>query len=602
MSSHRLRRLAAVLALLAVLLAGLGTYAVTSDTGRAWLSDLRHGRALSQLPGVTRQANLRVAMADGVHLATDVYLPTTTTQPVPTLLIRLPYGKTRYPEARHWIRLFAPQGYAVVVQDMRGRHRSEGVFTPWAHARTDGAATLDWITAQPWSDGQVGTIGCSALGESQILLAAEGHPAHKAMIPIGAGGALGTAGGLHQPFGLHDGGIPNLAAGFGWFLRYGGKTPSDMAGPSGIDFGQALRSLPVRGMVARARTGPTDFDRLLDSLENPTDIRAMGYITATDRLAVPSMVIDDWYDPSLNATLQLARMMDQTDALRHLVITPGLHCSLGRAVRDGAVGDITLDPAQAVDTDHLVLAFMDHMLRDGPPPELPKVQVYEMQSNRWRQEGAWPPEGARTMRYVLHEETLQRDPPQTGWQQSWTSDPADPVPSIGGAICCTGDPATRAGPLDLQPHAARGDLLRFTSPPLAQPLPLAGPGRIEVTLAADRPDADLIVHLLDVFPDGRAIPIQTGALRLRYRNGFDQSAPLPTGQPVRVRVNLRDIAYHVAAGHRLRLTFAGSDFPRLARNPGVASDPNRAEQLSPVQITVSATPEAPAVLTLSVSP
>ena len=173
---------------------------------------------------------LRAQKAEWDHdrAVSDVYLPAGAEGPLPAILMRLPYGKTRFGEVRKWMRTFLPEGYAVVVQDMRGRYASEGVWAPYPDEARDGAATLDWITAQGWSDGKVGTIGCSALGETQLMLATERHPAHRAMIPMGAGGAIGTLDDAYGFFGFFEGGILNLASGFGWFVAAGGKTPDRM--------------------------------------------------------------------------------------------------------------------------------------------------------------------------------------------------------------------------------------------------------------------------------------------------------------------------------------------------------------------------------------
>ncbi|MFT7596280.1 MAG: putative acyl esterase [Paracoccaceae bacterium] len=173
--------------------------------GRDWLRDIKaHLSFLRYQHNIqgNLQSSIMIPMPDGPRLATDIYLPDQPDTRLATILICPLYGKRRYNEVRHWLDLFLPHGFAVVVQDMRGRWGSEGVFAPYPNAAGDGSATLDWIVDQGSSNGRVGTIGCSALGESQILLAASGHPAHHAMIPIGAGGAIGRANGDFGYFGF----------------------------------------------------------------------------------------------------------------------------------------------------------------------------------------------------------------------------------------------------------------------------------------------------------------------------------------------------------------------------------------------------------------
>lgn len=584
---------------LLVLLIGLGVagvWLISTASGRDLIHEMRYARFVSGLDGVERRADIGIAMPDGVQLATDVYLPRDRAGPVPAILIRLPYGKTRYWEARHWITLFAQQGYGVVVQDMRGRYKSGGVFAPWPNAAPDGAATLDWIVAQDWSDGGVGTIGCSALGESQIVLAARGHPALKAIVPIGAGGAIGSAGGLYQYFGTFDGGIPTLASLFGWFVNHGGKTGAAMQGPDTIDYGIALRSLPVRATVSRLRSDPTDYEWLLDNFENAPAMAATGYVSGDDRFTVPALLVDGWYDPNVNATLQLAAQMARDGALEHVAIGPGTHCDFGQAFAAGAVGDVPVDPSAAPAMDALYLAFMDHHLRAGPAPDWPRYRAYMLGGDRWISTEDWPPRDAVAQQMFLDGARLNDMPSVTASKRAFRSDPLDPVPTIGGAICCTGNPDLRTGPLDQRPIETRGDLLIWDSEAVVDQLRLTGPVRARLFVSADVADTDLVVRLTDVAPSGASVTIQEGALRLRYRDGVAQPALMQPGQVYEVQVNLRDIAWLLRPGHRLRLHVAGTSFPRLARNPNTGGDPNRDTRMVPARITVWSGPERPSRL------
>lgn len=594
-----MRVLIAALVVLAVLAAlGLWQRDRVEAMLRAWKADWEHGRAVAAM-GAERLDTAMVPMPDGVRLATDVYLPEGAEGPLPAILMRLPYGKTRFGEVRKWMRTFVPEGYAVVVQDMRGRYDSEGVWAPYPDEAGDGAATLDWIAGQDWSDGRVGTIGCSALGETQLMLATQRHPAHRAMIPMGAGGAIGTLDGAYGFFGFFEGGILNLASGFGWFVAAGGKTPDRMGKPP-VDYAQGLATLPVRGAVARFRDDPTDYTAMLDHFDDPAYWAQSGFIEAADRFATPFLIVDNWYDGA-RESLQLARHMRETGATGTALILPGLHCDLGGAFAAGAVGDMAVDPAQGQDFDALFLGFMDHHLKGAPAPDLPPVRYYLMGEDRWMDADQWPPAGARTRTLYLDGATLAEAPGAAGaWR--FTSDPADPVPTIGGTICCTGDPDQRAGPLDQRPIEGRADLLVLTGPELAAPLRIVGPMRAHLTVSADVPDADLVVRLTDVAPDGTSLMIQESALRLRYRDGFDAPKLMVPGQTYAVTVDLRDIAYTVPAGHRLRLHVAGSSFPRLARNMQSGGNPYAEATPHPAEITVHTGPEARSRLELSILP
>lgn len=164
---------------------------------------------------------IRIRMVDGAELASTLYLPRNSSKKLATILVQQPYNRLEHGEGIYAGDFFARNGYAVMIQDIRGKFASQGEFMPHQSGVSDGAATLDWIVQQPWSNGRVGTFGCSGLGELQFTLSKAKHPAHRAMIPLGAGGAVGSAGGNYSYFGLFEGGVFQLASGFGWFLENG---------------------------------------------------------------------------------------------------------------------------------------------------------------------------------------------------------------------------------------------------------------------------------------------------------------------------------------------------------------------------------------------
>ncbi len=586
----------AVVALMAV--------AVLTDTGRDHLrgikAELRYRLAVVRMHGVRWPRETMVPMPDGTRLATDVYLPAIRVGPVPTVLIRLPYGKRRFGEVRDWVSLLVPRGYAVVAQDMRGRWRSEGVFAPWPNAASDGTATLDWIAAQDWSDGAVGTAGCSALGESQVILAAATHPAHRAMVPMGAGGAIGTAAGSYGFFGLFEGGIPTLATALGWFATAGGKTPDQMRSAP-VDHATALLTLPLRDLVARVRTDPTDFEWLLDGFEDAAFHTTSGYVQDTDRFATPALIVDTWYDAGVSATLALSRQMQGGAPEQHVLIGPGTHCDMTGPFKAGHVGDVPVAPDAMQPFQELYAAFLDHHLKGAPLPDLPRYRVFALGADRWLDLDAWPPRQAELRQWALSQDTLvQADPDPT--ERGFVSDPTDPVPTLGGAFCCTGDPDLKAGPVDQSPIEARADVLAFTSPAMDADMLLAGSISTTLQVSADVLDTDIVARLTDVGPDGRSILIQEGALRLRYRNGFDQPELLVPDEVVPVTISLRDIAWQVPAGHRLRLLVSGSSFPRLARNMNTGGVTQDESVPRPARITVHSTASQPSVLRVHVLP
>lgn len=575
--------------------------------GREQLRDvkryLKFQRFVQQIDGSLDQSNTMIKMPDGVQLATDVYLPSHPAVDLPTILVRLPYGKRRYYEARHWVDLFVSNGFAVVVQDMRGRWRSEGIFAPYPNAIGDGSATLGWIEDQSWSNGRVGTIGCSALGESQIILATAKHPAHRAMIPIGAGGAIGTARGNYGFFGFFEGGIPALASAAGWFVGYGGKTSDDMGSPR-VDPSSVIMTLPLRDAIASVRSTPTDFETMLDRFGTSGGFDDWGYISDDDRFDVPTLLVDTWYDQSVQSTLDMANLIAETSPSVQTIIAPGTHCQPEKAFYSGHLGDLPIDGTERKELDDVYVAFMAHHLGDAPSPELAAFNTYILGEDRWLESTKWPPEGAVKSVWTLSGDRLLT-PRQTGGPASsrvFNSDPKNPVPTLGGAACCTGDPTMRNGPLYQNPIEERQDILLFTSDPISEPMRVAGPVTAKVFVSTDVPDSDLVLRLTDVDPEGRSLLVQEGALRLRYRDGFANATLMEPGQVYEATVRMRDIAWLLKPGHKLRLHIAGSSFPRLSLNMNGGGDPHLEDEPNIAQITVHMSAETPSILTLFTLP
>jgi uncharacterized protein len=532
--------------------------------------------------GFSTERNVMVRMPDGVHLATNLHLPRSGTAPYPTVLLRLPYNKDEYGEARGAVGGFAEHGYAVVVQDVRGKFASQGVFTASRLEAEDGSATLDWIAKQPWSNGRIGTFGCSALGEAQILLARMRNPHHTALIASGAGGAIGSAAGRYTYFGQYEGGIFQLASGFGWFLHNGGKRP-DIVPPPPVDVATAIWDLPSGGLVRRYRADPTDFDDFISRPLTDPYWRTLGYVADEDRFATPALIVNTWQDQTVAESLVLSEVMKRsatTPAARqhhHVIIGPGNHCQYfpsGQAVR---VGELTLGPNAGASSWDAYLAWFDYWLKgQGALPNLPAYRFYVMGEDRWLDSPSWPPPGVRYQSWFLAGDgpantaqgagRLARMAPVTDGEDVFIYDPMHPVRTRGGPICCTGNPNEIQGPADQREVEQRNDVLVYTSAPLAEPLRIVGPLRVELYVSSSAKDTDFMVKLVDVWPDGRAFNVQEGALRMRYRDGYGQPALMSPGTVYKATIDLRAIAQYLPAGHRLRLQVTSSNFPRLERN------------------------------------
>lgn len=594
----------------------------------AWLPGLRGALverlpprlriALASLPhGVAVDHDVRIAAADGVRLATSVYLPRGVAGPLPTILIRMPYHRLHYGEG-YWNAIdFARHGYAAVVQDLRGTGDSEGTLLPWRDAAEDGAATLDWITRQSWSNGKVGTFGCSALGETQYVLARLNHPAHRAMTPSGAGGGIGSALGQYGYFGLFEGGVFQLASGFGWFVDKGTYDPK--APPArAYDRATHLRELPLATLVEKVRPAPNGYaDLLATPLAHPRWAE-WGYWSDADRTSVPALAINTWGDQTLGGTLALAEVWRRQGVPQTVVIAPGNHCGHRASAVAPRFGQLSVTGA-AHPWDDWTLRWFDRWLKDKAEATAgwPAYRYFMLVENRWHSADRWPPTEAQALRWYLGsghgangragDGTLTPGdaPPvasaAAAAADTYRYDPNDPVPSRGGPLCCTGDPNATAGPADQADVEARPDVLVYTSEPLTQDLRIAGPLVAHLAFSSDAPDTDVVARLVHVRPDGLATNIQEGALRLRYRESFTVPRLLREGEVVRANVDMRAIAYMVPRGHRLRLQVTSSSFPRLERNLNTGA-PNNAEETRMRVATnrVHHTPEQPSWVELQV--
>jgi putative CocE/NonD family hydrolase len=532
--------------------------------------------------GYSTNHAVRVQMPDGVTLAASLYLPRSAGQKLATIYVRHTYDRLQYGEGLQAAEFFASHGYAVFVQDVRGKFGSGGAFIPYEHGTSDGASTLDWIVQQPWSNGRVGTWGCSALGELQFALARARHPAHAAMVPLGAGGAMGSAMGRYAYFGLFEGGVFQLASGAGWFAENGAKHPQDFRNRKVRAF-EVLSTLPVADIVQRISPGPNAFDDFISRPLTDRFWQSLDFIADHDVLSTPAFVLNNWGDQTVGEALALAEFTRRTSpsqvaAQQRVVIGPGAHCDHAEEKdRTVSFGDLTFENAGFPYFDHY-LAWFDHHLRatgDGLAALAPYT-FYMMGEGQWLSAATWPPEEAREERWFLSSDgrantangggRLETAPAANDAYDEFRYDPLNPVPSKGGGICCTGNPATRQGHVDQREVEQRADVLVYTTPVLDQPLRIAGPLHARLVVSSSAKDTDFVARLVDVWPDGRAFNIQEGALRARYRNGIDQPALLTPDEPVGIAIDMRATAYTVPKGHRLRLHVTSSSFPRLERN------------------------------------
>lgn len=524
---------------------------------------------------VKLQENLRIPMRDGVRLSTDLHTPVATTQRLPAILIRTPYGKAPERAAESAARMFAAQGYAVAVQEMRGTFESEGVFQLGAGDVTDADDTIKWIVAQPWSSKRVGMYGCSLPGATQVKAAQSLNKNLVAILPQATSTASGSLDDRYAHV-FWKGGALEMES-ITWMHDWGSKLPV-RAAPSQVNWNEVLRTLPLLTMDTRAGSPPTDWRDSLNHLPADPWWNQLDYLSDRSQVDVPALFINSWYDHGVAGTFEqfnLFRHHSRSARARDnqfVIISPTTHCgSETLTTQNTIIGDRPLGDAR-FDFYGVYLKWFDHWLRGSGKGQfkMPRVQYFVMGLGRWKTAEQWPPAGVQLTKFYLR---------GNGRANSRVGDGVLSVQTPGGsepADRFTYDPATpvpSAAPLginisgfDQREIEMRNDVLVYSTPVLEQGIEVTGPLQAVLHVSSSAKDTDFTAKLIDVYPDGRAFAVQEGILRARYRQGFDRQATMERGKVYELTVKMEATSNYFDRGHRIRLEISSSNFPRYDRN------------------------------------
>lgn len=570
--------------------------------------------------------NVMVTMRDGVRLATDIYRPAVNGVPareaLPAILERTPYGKrersrseievgmsepmSRAEVAGHFVRA----GYVVVYQDCRGRYDSEGTFAKYLSEGEDGFDTAQWLIRQSWSDGHFGTMGLSYAAHTQAAMACLNPPGLACMVM--------DSGGFSNAFhcGIRQGGAFELKQATWAYnnARESARTAGDermLAAIEAEDLRSWFSAMPWSEGVSPLRWAPDYESYLLKQWRNGTFDnywRRVGlymagfYDTFPD---VPVVLMSSWYDAYVSSTLENYAGLNRPGRQPvDLIMGPWLHGNRNTTF----AGNVSFGP-QATLGGNVVDSWLgfrrqwfDRWLKHSPPTTAERpVQIFAMgggnggktgdgrldHGGRWLTAAQWPLPGMEIQHFHLRSDgTLTRERgTDDDRPRSYTFDPIDPVPTIGGSLT-SGQPIFEGGGFDQReapqffgatrhglPLSARADVLSFETAPLPEDVFVAGPIEIELTVSSDAPDTDFTAKLIDVYPEhpdyptGYALNITDGIIRCRYRNSFEKPEPIVAGETFRVVIEPFATANVFAKGHRIRLDISSSNFPKYDVNP-----------------------------------
>jgi putative CocE/NonD family hydrolase len=521
------------------------------------------------------RANVPVTVPGGVRLATDVYRPATEV-PVPVVLIRTPSAKSAHlEEGLGWAR----HGFACVIQDVRGRYDSEGTWYPYRDERDDGAAVVDWLAKQPWTDGRVVACGSSYAAFTAWTAAVERPEIVCAVISLIA--AMGL-----DRVKFDDSGVLRLAEHVGWWLTFGDSRTSRPGLTAAMlkAVPDILRHLPVSGLSERLWAELPSWTGVINA--GPDTPPAAGILDhELAKLDLPVLHIGGWYDLLISETLrqwEIAGAEVTPRPLRGLVIGPWNQERLGWTATT-RLGDREYGPQSRLALGGLMARWARGAL-DGTAAdaEEPAVRVFIMGENRWSTGLAWPPHPLEEVTlHVCGGGRLGPDQRDIAGEDSFSYDPLDPFPAL-------------ARPVDRTALSTRKDALRYTSSPLTEPLRIAGAPRVLLHAATDADQTDWVVRLVEGLSDGQQIAITQGCVDTQRAGGR-------SGEINLYEIRMTPTATTIPAGHTVRLEVTSSDFPVLARNLNTGEDRYTTRRAVLAHQRVLFGPQTPTALILPVA-
>ena len=562
------------------------------------------------------QRGVAMKTRDGVTLRADIYRPNSPDK-FPVILMRTPYDKSVGWAVAPALRIVA-RGYVLIIQDVRGRYSSEGEWYPFRHEQADGYDSVEWAASLPYSNGKVGMIGASYVGATQML-AAISTPPHLAGIAPEV-----TASNYHDNWTYQSGAFEQ------WFNQNWttqlARDTLDRLIDKNTDARVGVPTLPLANYpVFNFGQLPADAELTAsiapyygDWLSHPDYDNYWKQWSIEEnfsKIAVPMLQVGGWYDIFSAGTLRNymgVKAHGANEAARtgqRLLIEIGGHAGFGRRIGDVDFGPHALEnPYTDVILDwydYLFKGVHNHFATDKP------VKLFVMGANEYRQEDDWPPPQARYVNYFLHsggkanslrgDGSLGTSAPKSEPSDGYVYDPANPVPTMGGPLCCAQE-LIEPGPRDQRSVENREDVLTYSTGPLREDLEVTGPVRLTLCVKSTAVDTDFTGKLVDVRPDGFAMDVAEGILRMRYRDSQQHAELMNPGQTYQISVDLWSTSNVFLRGHTLRLEVASSNFPRFDRNLNSGEEIKSGRRFVSAENTILHDAEHPSALVLPIMP
>ncbi len=565
--------------------------------------------AAQDQPAVVVDYGVRAKMRDGVSLVADVYRPAKPGK-YPVLLERTPYNR----KGEGWFAmLLAAKDYVVILQDTRGRFESEGEFYPFRHEAADGYDTVEWAAGLEHSNGKVGMFGGSYVGATQMLAATEAPPHLVSIFPYV------TASEYYEGWTYQSGALMQ------WFAS---------SWSSGLAVDTIRRKTEARGnenVKKWVETMPVEDFQMVSP--PPTAELAPYYLDwvkhersddywkqwkVSDRypkMTVKGLHGGGWHDLFLNGSINnytglrdKAATKEARDGQR-LIVGPWAHAATSP---EGKIGDVTFGKDAVFDSIKATIDWFDYTLKgvengfaSGKP-----VRLFVMGENAWRDEDEWPLKRTRYTKYYLHSKNganslsgdgmLGTEAPAKERADTYDYDPKNPVPTIGGRLCC--GPALWPGPFDQRPNESRQDVLVFSTPALTEDVEATGYVTVELYASSSAVDTDFTALLVDVDPNGYARFLTDGIVRARYRNSTEKAEEIVPGKVYKYTIDMWATSNLFKAGHKIRVYVSSSNFPRFNRNLNTGEATFGSTRMLTAKQTIYHDSEYPSSLVLPIVP